>query len=140
MNGETKIWLRYSKENFESANVLLKNSLFNPCLQNVQQSVEKALKSLLIEKGERLKKTHDILELKKNLEILNIQVDTSDEHCDFLNSIYLPSKYPLGSVIPNFSPDEGIGIEAITIAENVIKSVYSLLGFKPEINPPSEFE
>ena len=32
----------------------------------------------------------------------------------------------------HFSPDEGICIEAITIAENVIKSVYSLLGFKPE--------
>ena len=120
--------------------MLLKNSLFNPCLQNIQQSVEKALKSLLIEKGERLKKTHDILELKKKLEILNIQVDISDEQCDFLNSIYLPSKYPLGSVIPNFSPDEAICIEAITIAENVIKSVYSLLGFKPEINTPSEFE
>jgi len=111
LKGETTIWLRYSKENFDSenfdsANVLLKNSLFNPCLQNVQQSVENALKSLLIEKGDRLKKTHDILELKKNLEMLNIQVDISDENCDFLNSIYLPSKYPLGSVIPDFNPDE----------------------------------
>ncbi|QBH13733.1 DNA-binding protein [Desulfobacter hydrogenophilus] len=108
LRGETKIWLTYSKENFDSANVLLKNSLFNPCLQNVQQSVEKALKTLLIEKGARLKKTHEILELKKNLEMLNIQVDISDENCDFLNSIYLPSKYPLGSVIPDFNPDESI--------------------------------
>ena len=132
LKGETKIWLRYSKENFDSANVLLKNNLFNPCLQNVQQAVEKALKALLIEKGECLKKTHDILELKKKLEMLNIQVDISDENCDFLNSIYLPSKYPLGSVIPDFNPDEGICIEAITIAKNAIKSVYSLLGVKPE--------
>jgi HEPN domain-containing protein len=132
LKGETKIWLRYSKENFDSANVLLKNRLFNPCLQNVQQSVEKALKALLIEKGTRLKKTHDILELKKILEMLNIQVDISDENCDFLNSIYLPSKYPLGSVIPDFSPDENICIEAINIAENVIKSVCTLLGVKLE--------
>jgi len=132
LKGETKLWLRYSKENFDSANVLLKNSLFNPCLQNVQQSVEKALKALLIEKGTRLKKTHDILELKKILEMLNIQVDISDEHCDFLNSIYLPSKYPLGSVIPDFNPDENICMEAINIAENVIKSVCTLLGVKPE--------
>ena len=56
LKGETKIWLKYSKENFDSANVLLQNNLFNPCLQNVQQAVEKALKALLIEKGERLKK------------------------------------------------------------------------------------
>ena len=68
----------------------------------------------------------------KNLEMLNIQVDISDENCDFLNSIYLPSKYPLGSVIPDFNPDKGICIEAITIAKNAIKSVYSLLGVKPE--------
>ena len=79
LKGETQIWLRYSKENFDSANVLLKNNLFNPCLQNVQQAVEKALKALLIEKGERLKKTHDILELKKKLEMLKKNISNQQK-------------------------------------------------------------
>jgi len=50
LKDEAEIWLKYSKENFESANILLKSSLFNPCLQNVQQSIEKTLKAVLIEK------------------------------------------------------------------------------------------
>ena len=41
--------LDYAIENFQSAEVLLNSELYNPCLQNVQQSVEKALKSILIE-------------------------------------------------------------------------------------------
>ncbi len=64
MKKETKIWFKYSQENFDSANILLKSKLFNPCLQNVQQSVEKALKAVLIEKDIIFKKTHDILKLK----------------------------------------------------------------------------
>lgn len=40
MKNETKMWLDYSRENYESANILLKSGLFNPCLQNVQQRKE----------------------------------------------------------------------------------------------------
>jgi HEPN domain-containing protein len=43
MKEETKIWLKYSDENFDSAKILLKSKLFNPCLQKIQQAVEKAL-------------------------------------------------------------------------------------------------
>jgi len=44
-----------------------------------------------------LKKLHDILELKILLSKKSHDINLSDEECDFLNSIYLPSKYPLGS-------------------------------------------
>ena len=57
----------------------------------------------------------------------NIDIDISDEDCDFLNSIYLPSKYPLGSVIPHYKPDESICKRAVNIATNVSKSVSELL-------------
>jgi len=57
MKNETKIWFKYSRENFDSANILLNGKLFNPCLQNVQQSVEKALKAVLIENDIIFKKT-----------------------------------------------------------------------------------
>ena len=56
MKDETKMWLDYSKENLDSAKILMKSKLFNPCLQNVQQCVEKALKALLIENSIKLKK------------------------------------------------------------------------------------
>ena len=64
MKDESKIWLDYAQENLKSAEVLLNSELFNPCLQNVQQSIEKALKSILIEKSTKLKRTHSINDLK----------------------------------------------------------------------------
>jgi len=50
MQEETKSWLTYSEENLEAAKVLIVSELYNPCLHNIQQSIEKALKSLFIEK------------------------------------------------------------------------------------------
>lgn len=123
MKDETQMWLRYSAENFDSANILLESKLYNPCLQNVQQAVEKALKAILIENEIQLKKTHDILELKTLLKNNNIEIELSDEDCDFLNSIYLPSKYPIGSVIPDYDPDDSICKEALAIALNATKSI-----------------
>ena len=128
MRDETKTWLRYAGENLESSKILLKSKLFNPCLQNVQQTVEKALKALLIEKAIRLKRTHDILEIKHLLLNNNIRVDLTDDDCDFLNSIYLPSKYPVGSVLAEYEPDAIICQDAINIAEKVLKSVKQFFG------------
>ena len=127
LKDETKIWIKYSTENFDSANILLKSKLFNPCLQNVQQAVEKILKSVFIENDLPLKRTHDILELKNLLKVQNIKIDILDEDCDFLNTIYLPSKYPLGSVIPDYEPDNSICSKAIAIADKVTLSVSALL-------------
>ena len=127
MKEETKIWLEYSKENFDSAKILLKSKLFNPCLQNIQQTIEKALKAILIENDINFKKTHDILELKILLNKNHIEIDITDENCYFLNSIYLPSKYPIGSVIPDFDPDEAICNQAVNIAIDVNISISKLL-------------
>ena len=43
MKDETKQWLNYANENLESSKILLENFLFNPSLQNAQQSIEKNL-------------------------------------------------------------------------------------------------
>ncbi len=123
MKDDAKIWLQYSEENLQSAKLLLESGLFNPCLQNVQQCVEKALKAILIENSHILKKTHDILELKVFLDGIGIKIDLTEDECDFLNSIYLPSKYPIGSALPDYDPGIEICKEAIAVAEKVSESV-----------------
>lgn len=123
MKDEVKIWLDFATENLNSSIVLLENSLFNPCLQNAQQCVEKAMKALLIEKEIKIKRTHDIFELNLLLFKHNIILDISEEECDVLNSIYLPSKYPLGSTLPYFSPDKKICNEILEIAKRVYGDV-----------------
>ena len=127
MQEETKNWLTYSEDNLEAAKVLLENELFNPCLHNIQQSIEKALKSLFIEKVIPFKKTHNIMELKTILEKNGITIGLTEDECDFLDSIYLPTKYPIGSALPYFHPDKIICRNSISLAERVIKEVISLL-------------
>ena len=127
MKDETKIWLDYSKENLNAAKILIEGKLFNPCLQNVQQCVEKSLKALLIENSLKLKKTHSILELKNILLDNRMKVEISDEDCEFLDSIYLPSKYPVGSVLPYYEADHEICNNAISIAEDVFNFVNKIL-------------
>lgn len=83
MKDETIIWIGYSEENLKSAKVLLKSHLYNPCLQNVQQCVEKSLKAILIEKSIKLQRTHDILELRKLLIAENIEINIDENECDF---------------------------------------------------------
>jgi HEPN domain-containing protein len=127
MQEETKNWLSYSEENLEAAKVLAESELYNTCLHNIQQSIEKALKSLFIEKTIPFKKTHNILELKTILEKNNVYVELTEDECDFIDSIYLPTKYPIGSALPYFYADKEICESSISLAERVVKEIRSLL-------------
>ncbi len=127
MKDETKKWLEYADENLRSAKLLLDSELFNPCLQNVQQAVEKMLKALLVESAKKIKKTHSINELASILAENGLNVDITEDECDLLDSIYLPSKYPLGSILPDFEPDLQICGKCVALAERVSNSVASLL-------------
>jgi len=127
MKDETKKWLEYADENLRSARLLLGSELFNPCLQNVQQAVEKMLKALLVESTKKIKKTHSINELVNILNKHGLNVDMTEDDCDLLDSIYLPSKYPLGSILPDFEPDLQTCRKCVALAERVWDSVANLL-------------
>lgn len=127
MQEETKNWITYSEENLEAAIILVASDLYNPCLHNVQQSIEKCLKALFIERRIPFKKTHNITELKTILEKKGFEVMLSEDECDFLDSIYLPTKYPIGSALPYFNPDKEICMNSIKLAERVLNEVKSLL-------------
>jgi HEPN domain-containing protein len=126
MKDETTKWLEYASENLRSAKVLLDSKLFNPCLQNVQQAVEKMLKALLVESAKKLKKTHSINELVSILAENGLNIDITEDECDLLDSIYLPSKYPLGGILPDFEPDMQTCNKCVVLAERVWDSVTNL--------------
>ncbi|GAI54775.1 unnamed protein product, partial [marine sediment metagenome] len=69
----------YADENLRSAKVLLDNKLFNPCLQNAQQAVEKMLKALLVEFPVKFKKTHSINELAMLLAENHLDINLAEE-------------------------------------------------------------
>ena len=77
------------------------------------------LKALIVESSLRLRKTHSINELRNTLVAGGVDIDISDDECDLLDSIYLPSKYPLGGALPEFEPDKDICRSCMTIAERI---------------------
>ncbi|MCK5229481.1 MAG: HEPN domain-containing protein [Desulfobulbaceae bacterium] len=127
MKDETTTWISYAAENLVSAKVLLERNLLNPCLQNIQQSVEKYLKAFLIENGRQLRRTHSINELVKMVAECHIQTGLSEEDCDLLDAIYLPSKYPLGSALPDFEPDVDLCRHCLALAGEVEKRAQKMI-------------
>ncbi|HEY5869879.1 MAG TPA: HEPN domain-containing protein [Candidatus Tectomicrobia bacterium] len=119
MSDEAGTWLRYAEENLQSARLLLEHGLLNPCLQNAQQAVEKALKAILIARAIPLRRTHSIQELAHLLATNGLPSGITAEECNLLDAIYLPSKYPLGSALPDFDPDEEVCRQCVQIAERV---------------------
>ena len=63
MSDESGIWRQYAEENRQAARLLFASGLWNPCLQNCQQAVEKFLKAALVKTGHAIQKTHHIKEL-----------------------------------------------------------------------------
>ena len=128
MSDEARTWLRYAEENLQSARLLLQSALFNPALQNAQQAVEKFLKAVLMARDIPVQRTHSINALRQTLADDGMDIALTDEACDLLDAIYLPSKYPLGSALPNFAPDESMCLQCIEIAERVSRTVNHHLG------------
>jgi len=123
MSKRAEQWLRFATENLEAARILLSSGHFNPCLQNVQQAVEKSLKALIIARGLPLRRTHSILDLLTPLMDEELDVSLSEDDCHLLDSIYLPSKYPLGEALPEFAPNEALCRRCLSIAERVREGV-----------------
>lgn len=127
MKDETKNWIAYAGENLHSAVILLESGLLNPCLQNIQQSVEKYLKALLLEKDQKIRKTHSISKLHTMLQDVGIAIGLTEDQCDLFDAVYLPSKYPLGSVLPDFDPDAALCQDCLGIAQKLEQKVKDLL-------------
>ena len=96
MSDDAGTWHRYAEENLRSARLLLEHGLLNPCLQNAQQAVEKALKATLIARAIPLRRTHSIQDLVNLLATNGLPSGITAEECNLLDAIYLPSKYPTG--------------------------------------------
>lgn len=119
MKDETVTWLSYADENLEVAELSFDHGHLNACLQNVQQAVEKYLKAVIIERNLEFRRTHSIRELLGILADQDIGLSIAEDDVDLMDSIYVPSKYPVYSAIPKAIPDSSICRDALSIAHKV---------------------
>lgn len=130
MKDETRTWLSYADENLDVAGLALEHGHLNSCLQNAQQAVEKYLKAVIVEKDLEFQRTHSIRELVGLLVDQGITVNISDDEMDFMDTIYLPSKYPIYSALPQALPEPEICKDALKVAEKVQASVSGILNIQ----------
>ena len=119
MSADADKWFDFADENLAIARLALEGGYCNACLQNVQQAIEKYLKAVVLGRGLPFQKTHSISALNDQLLADGLVVMLTEEDCILLDSIYLPSKYPFGSALPDFEPDEEICQQCVQIAEKV---------------------
>ncbi|MBL7206107.1 MAG: HEPN domain-containing protein [Candidatus Aenigmarchaeota archaeon] len=90
MNEEAKKWMKKAEDDFENAEILLRNKKYDGAMFFSQQAAEKALKAISIEKFNRLRKIHDLVELGKDVNLDKNLLENAKE----LTMAYIYSRYP----------------------------------------------
>lgn len=120
MSDDTSVWLRYARENAQIAEMALESGLLNPCLQNAQQAVEKTLKAMRVCRGLPARRTHSIRDLNRDLTAAGLDTNLTEDDCELFDSIYVSSKYPLDSVLPDSPPDLDVCRHCLRVAKQVL--------------------
>ncbi|OGI15435.1 hypothetical protein A3K63_01795 [Candidatus Micrarchaeota archaeon RBG_16_49_10] len=90
MKEEVKRWWNKAKDDLEKAKILFDNKKYDGTVFFCQQSVEKALKALLLKRKGSIRKVHDLVELGKDNSLPRNLLD----YCKEITQSYTYSRYP----------------------------------------------
>jgi HEPN domain-containing protein/predicted nucleotidyltransferase len=117
MRKATEAWMREVAEEARMARLLTEGRFFRGACLHSQQTVEKGLKALILERGERPPRTHDVVELFNRVGALGYRFAMSIDDLVFLNSVYR-GRYPTDEgLLPHGEPTEGEAQQAVQTAE-----------------------
>ena len=83
-------WMEKAKQDLNASKDSLKSNNLGWATFQIQQSAEKALKSVLIKKESRLVKNHDLVYLGNMLNLPKNYLD----HCKEISQFYVVNRYP----------------------------------------------
>lgn len=128
MRKPTAAWLAEAQEELESASILFEHRKYRGTCIHSQQCVEKGLKALILEKGKRPTRTHDIVELLNAVTVDGWAVGLPMDEAVFLNSVYR-GRYPTEEgLLPHGDPTEEDARRALKAAETVMAHLRAALG------------
>ena len=126
MRKATSARVRDAEEELESATVLYDHKRYKSACYHGQQSVEKGLKAIIIEKGKRPDKTHDIVELYNTVKAMGVDPGLSIEDAVYLNSIYR-GRYPTeDGLLPHGEPSQSETDGALSAARRLVETLKRL--------------
>jgi HEPN domain-containing protein len=127
MRKATSAWIRDAEEELESAKVLYEHGRYKSACYHSQQSVEKGLKAIILEKGRRPERTHDIVELYNAVTEMGSDSGLSMEDAVYLSSIY-KGRYPTEEgLLPHGEPSSTDTERAVLSAKRFIEKLKLLL-------------
>jgi HEPN domain-containing protein len=118
--------LRFANEDLQMAQLAMSNKIYNQVCFHSQQSVEKALKALLVSQGKTPPRTHQIGDL---LSLVDNNPFASNLELQLLDRFYIPTRYPdaLPGALPDGLPGEKDAKEAFSTAQKVLTTIKPLL-------------
>ena len=116
-----EIWLKYASDDLQSAEVLLKEGIYNMVCFHSQQAIEKLFKSFIATYFEEIPRIHNLIRLHKICEDLHgTQLNLDEEGLIFLNDVYIDSRYPADfGILPSGLPDKEEARKAYSYAKDM---------------------
>ena len=89
-------WIEYAKNDLLVAKdlQLQKAYVYRAVLTHCQQCIEKYLKAFLMQSGESVIRTHDLIYLNKMCQKQDSEFSFFDEDFAWLSAVYIESRYP----------------------------------------------
>jgi len=126
MRKVTMAWLRDAEQELESASVLYEHEKYRTACYHSQQSVEKGLKAVIIERGSKPERTHDIVELFHAVTGTGFNTELSTEDAVYLNSIYKGRYLTDEGLLPHGEPSRTDAERALFTAKRLMQKLKKL--------------
>jgi len=116
-----EIWLKYASDDLQSAEVLLKEGIYNMVCFHSQQAIEKLFKSFIATYYQEIPRIHNLIRLHQVCEDLHgSQLNLDEEGLIFLNDVYIDSRYPADfGILPSGQPDKEEARKAYNYAKDM---------------------
>ena len=123
----TEAWLKAAYEDYLMAQKAMEIELYRQVCFHSQQCAEKALKAVVVGKGKMVRRSHNLLELSRDLEDLSLPLTVSPGELGLLNVVYR-SRYPpdLG-LLPQGEPTNEDGGNGVFSSSKVFTEVDNIL-------------
>ena len=116
-----EMWLKYAFDDLQSAEVLLKEGIYNMVCFHSQQAIEKLFKSFIATYYQEIPRIHNLIRLHQVCEDLHgSQLNLDEEGLIFLNDVYIDSRYPADfGILPSGQPDKEEARKAYNYAKDM---------------------
>ena len=122
-SADVNSWPEFADYDLKTAKWELKGTIYTSCCYACQQTAEKALKALILAKGEVAPKVHSLDRLISELKKIKVDTSIIKEDTQLLDKYYISTRYPGQYGGPEGLYDERDAKSAINSAEKILNFV-----------------